>query len=581
MVKGLRAFLTLAIGFSGSFLNAHQAQVLTIPAGVLTSAGIPAAFVAHFALFVSCVLLWTLFCGTFFKYCFRLPIIAGQIIGGILLGPSGINIGSYAIFNEPLELVDAATGHMYSLLSFDLFVFTLILIASTLTVSYLLWIAGHETDVRDLLKVGLTATTAGILGALIPIAMTVFGVFTLFSFGYTLVQAVGLGLIFAATSVSIPVAMLVSQKKMHLKSSKATLGAAIIDDVFAVILLSLFFIVVQQGTLGGENVLAGHQSGSLWTSLSYMFLAAVAIAITGYFLIPRFLIWLEKHGYSYLIASVASGMMLLYFAFAELFGGLTGITGAYFIGLFHKMGDAEHHAEKIISPYVNTYLLPLFLASIGLQLDMNALTLHEWLIVVLLLFIAILSKLLGCWVATGISNLIVRNKTSDRWTLLETYIFGSSMVARGEVGLVVSTILRGTGLITAPQYIIAVVVIVLTTIATPIMLAIGFAFQEEEPEGFIDSTLIQSQNIGLFEHIGAEQMFNIIVDVLGRSQTHETSVHLSEEGSRMITIDGFEVKIVLIPGEGITVEGNKKLIRRIMITVQKAIKEDIQALSQV
>lgn len=574
------------LGLLGSALMsgslAAQETALTIPAGVLTGAGIPASFVAHFALFLSCVLLWTLFCGAVLKYCFRLPIIAGQIIGGILLGPSAINIRSYAIFSQPLEFVDATTSQIYSLLSFDLFVFTLILISSTLTVSYLLWIAGHETDVRDLVKVGLTATTAGILGALFPIGMTVLVVYTMFSFGYTLIQAVGLGLIFAATSVSIPVAMLVSQKKMHLKSSKATLGAAIIDDVFAVILLSLFFIVVQQESASGSGLETAHHGGSLWVSLSYMLAAGIAIFLTGYFLVPRLLMWLEKKQHSYLIACVASGMMLLYFAFAELVGGLAGITGAYFIGLFHKMGDEEHHAEKVIAPYVNTFLLPLFLASIGLQLDMSVLALHEWLIVLLLLVIAILSKLLGCWVATGISNMVSGAKASERWTLLETYIFGSSMVARGEVGLVVSTILRGVGLITTQQYTIAVVVIVLTTIATPIMLAIGFAVEESLPEQAVGASqeVVYRKNIGLFHHIGTSQMFDIIVGVLEHSHAYKTTLHLSE-GCRVVTIEGDQVKIVMCPDTGIVVEGNAALIHTIMETVQKALKEETQRLSKV
>jgi len=559
--------------FGGASSGATQ---LTIPAGVLTSAGIPASFVAHFALFLALVLLWTLACGAVLKHWFRLPIIAGQIMGGILLGPSGIDIRSYALFSEPLAMVDAATGKIYTLLSFDLFVFTLILISSTLTVSYLLWIAGHETDVRDLMKVGLTATTAGILGALIPIGMTVLVMFTIFSFGYTLVQAVGLGLIFAATSVSIPVAMLVSQKKMHLKSSKATLGAAIIDDVFAVILLSLFFIVFQNES--GAQI--AHHAGSIWVSLFYMLGTAVAIFLSGYYVVPRILVWLEKHQYGYLIASVASGMMLLYFSFAELVGGLAGITGAYFIGLFHKMGDTEHHAEKAIAPYVNSYLLPLFLASIGLQLDMRILTVHQWLIVALLLVVAIISKLVGCLAATMISNFVSGKNVAQHWTLLETYLFGSSMVARGEVGLVVSTILHGAGWITAEQYTIAVVVIVLTTIATPILLAIGFVIQENEPATAESRVEVFSKNIGHFNQVGTEHMFDIIVGVLEHSHTYKTSVYLSE-GCRVVTIEGDQVKIVMNPQTGITVEGNPALIHAIMERVQEALKSDADRLSGV
>ncbi len=503
-------------------------------------------------------------------------------MGGILLGPSLINIRSYTIFSEPLEFEDVATAQVYSLMSFDLFVFTLILISSTLTVSYLLWIAGHETDVHDLVKVGLTATTAGILGALLPIGMTVLVMYMLLSFGYSFVQAVGLGLILAATSVSIPVAMLVSQKKMHLKSSKATLGAAIIDDVFAVILLSLFFILVQQESLGVGTALeaAPHHGGSLLVSLSYMLFAGIIIFLTGYFVIPRLLLWLDNHQYSYLIASVASGMMLLYFAFAELVGGLAGITGAYFIGLFHRMGDAEHNAEKTISPYVNTFLLPLFLASIGLQIDMHVLALHEWLVVGLLLVIAIVSKLIGCWIATSISNLVAGNDAAQHWTLLETYIFGSSMVARGEVGLVVSTILRGTGLITSPQYTIAVVVIVLTTIATPIMLAIGFSIEDTLPASPGAEPEMYRKNIGRFSHIGTAQMFDIIIGVLEQSEAYKTTIQLSE-GCRIVTIDGYQVKIIMCPDEGIIVEGNSAQVHRIMATVQKAINEDAGRLSKV
>lgn len=61
-----------------------------------------------------------------------------------------------------------------------------------------------------------------------------------------------------------------------------------------------------------------------------------------------------------MIASFANGIMLIYFAGAELIGGLAGITGAYFAGLFHRLGDHRHQAEKSISPFVNAVLLPLF-----------------------------------------------------------------------------------------------------------------------------------------------------------------------------------------------------------------------------
>jgi Kef-type K+ transport system membrane component KefB len=98
----------------------------------------------------------------------------------------------------------------------------------------------------------------------------------------------------------------------------------------------------------------------------------------------------------------------------------------------------------------------------------------SWLLILAMLVVAILAKLAACYMAIGISGLLGFSRA--RWSWLEGYLFGSSMVARGEVGLVVATILRGTQVIAPEQYIMAVMVIILTTIATPVMLALGFAW---------------------------------------------------------------------------------------------------------
>ena len=142
---------------------------LAIPQGVLIASGLSAPFVAKFALFVALLLLWTVAFGKVLKVLLHCPTIAGQIIGGILLGPSFINIAGAKLFVEPLTVIDNATGVLYSLASSDLFIFFILLISSALTVSYLMWIAGHETDIRDIIKVGVTAISAGFLGALLPI----------------------------------------------------------------------------------------------------------------------------------------------------------------------------------------------------------------------------------------------------------------------------------------------------------------------------------------------------------------------------------------------------------------------------
>lgn len=554
-----------------------KSNFLTIPQGVLLGAGLNPTFVATFALFVAIILLWTIAWGKILKKAVRLPVIAGQIIGGILLGPSCINIQGYQFFAVPLQLIDTVSGKFYALASSDLFIFFILLISSAFTVSYLLWIAGHETDIQDILKVGVTAVSAGIFGALLPILMTVAIVSLFFSESFTLAQSIALGLMLSATSVSIPIAMLFAQNKMHLKSSRATLGAAIIDDILTVILLSVFFITAQAGMFGfiNQKIHNAHHVGAI-EAIVYMIVSFAVIFFTGYFIVPPIIRWLKRQHFSHLITPVANGLMLLYFAFAELVGGLAGITGAYFAGLFHRMGDDHHHAEKVISPFVNAILLPLFLGSIGLQVDISILTMSQWIIVFLLLIVAIISKLAGCFLATFLSNISGR-RAANRWNALESYLFGASMVARGEVGLVVATILQGSQVITSQQYVIAVVIIVLTTIAAPIMLALGF-YRLDLVQISPDTSTGFSLNIGLFDIIGTTQMFNIIIDRIEATKAFNTSVYFSE-GCKIINLEGHNVKIILSPEKGIIFKGNRENIDRIIRLVKSSILEEVELLS--
>ncbi len=553
----------------------NNSNSLTIPAGLLVSSGIDSHFVATFSLFVGILLLWTVFWGKLLKGLTRLPVIAGQIIGGILLGPSLINIANLPVFAQPLRLVDYTTNHAYAIASSDLFVFFIVLISSTLTISYLLWIAGHETDVKDILHIGTTAVGAGIFGALFPIGMTT--VAANYGLHWSMPQSMGLGLIFAATSVSIPVAMLFAYNKMHLRSSKATLGAAIVDDILAVILLSLFLIGLQAGTFGPViGLITPAHGGTITATIVYMVMAFVALLGIGYYCIPPVLFRLKARHYSHLIVPLASSVMLFYFAFAELVGGLAGITGAYFAGLFHRMGDTRHQAERVISPFVQSILLPLFLGSIGLQIDVRVLYRWDWVVVAFLLCVAIISKLIGCWVATLLSNCFGR-KGAQRWSLLESYLFGSSMIARGEVGLVIATILYGSKVILPTQYVIAVIVIVLTTIVAPIMLAVGFAYLSVAPrrKGADHEFRL---NIGKFQVVGTAQLFNIIIDRLGATGLLKTAVQFSE-GRKIVNLEDQHVKIILCPDEGILFEGNRGNIEEILRIVKRSMTQEVQRIS--
>ena len=540
MTTRLISFLSTFAGVFFTGLLYAQREVV-LPQGLIVEGGLDVTFVAKFTLFLAIVLLGTIFFGTLLKYLFSCPVIAGQIIGGIFLGPSFFNIAQWSIFADQAQFIDSQFDIVYKIASTDLFIFFILLLSSALTVSYLMWTAGHETDIQDIIKVGLAATIAGILGALIPIGFMYLTSLLVFPSLFNLIQSMGIGLIFSATSVSIPVAMLFSQGKMHLQSSKATLGAAIIDDVFAVILLSMFFVGLQTKVFGAvEGYSAPVHTGGIFEALIYMILAFAVILLVGHFVIPTVLKKLKEYKSLHLMASVANGGMLLYFAFAEIIGGLAGITGAYFSGLFHRMGDKDHAAEKIISPFVNAILLPVFLGSIGLQINVAVLTFFDWIVVTVLLFGAILSKMIGCCLA-GIMSNVSSTKSGYKWRWIDTYLFGSSMVARGEVGLVIATVLRSARVITAHQHVLAVVVIILTTIAAPIMLNLGFAYLDSiKDEQEHDYEL----NIGVFSAIGTIQLFNIIIGIVEAAGLYKTTFIFSE-GRKIVNLEGENVKIIL------------------------------------
>lgn len=545
---------------------------LTIPAGALSSAGLDTIFVAKAALFFAILLLWTIFIGKLCKYWFKLPIIAGQIIGGILLGPSCISIARWPFFMHPLYVFDYATRQVYALVSSDLFIFFIVLLSSVFTISYLLWLAGYETDVKDLLKVGVPAVSAGIFGAIIPIIFC----WLVLDYGWfgsvSTVQSIAMGLVFSATSVSIPVAMLFTANKMHLKSSQASLGAAIIDDILAVVLLSFFFITIQTGTFGIKLNGVSETSTTMGEAIVYMIVAFAFISLIGYYFIPPLIHWLKMKRYYYLIPTVANGVMLVYFGFAELVGGLAGITGAYFAGLFHRLGDSSHRAERVIAPFVNAVLLPLFLGSIGLTVDITLLNAHHWVVVGILVVVAIISKLLACFMAAGLTNLLQKE---NRWTLLESYLFGSSMTARGEVGLVIATILYGARLISADYYIIALVVIILTTIASPIMLSIGFFFVARQvgPEEYL-------LKLGKFEVFGTAQLFNIIIRHVEATKGFHATVQMSE-GCKIISLEDQNIQITFCPDRGLIFEGDQEHIMELLRAIKEEMAHELERFSAV
>lgn len=432
---------------------------IQVPSSLFFQAAFDATIVVQGVLFVTTILAGSLFVGRVMRRFFNMPEVAGQIIGGMLLGPSGFDIAQF--FNIPVVfevLSQQASTQFFVCGSSDLNIYFVVMLSAVFAVPALLWMAGHETDIESVSRVGFSAIIAGVLGAILPIGMISSFLYIVLGDTWSWTSFVGMGLVFAATSVSISIAVFFSYDRMHGRAAQVTLGAAVIDDIVAVVLLSLYMVFAQKG----------HVSVSVASLFIRISSALVLMMVLGYYGIRPFVTWISKHKWYDLLPSVAVVCMGIFFGIAETVGHLAGVTGAYFAGLFHRMGDAHHAAEKKIAPFVQAIFLPLFLGSIGLQVNMRLLGMQDWILLGGILFLAVASKMMACFITLFMDNFLTSKKKP--WSFLEMWIFGTSMVARGEVGLIVSTILYGAHIFSQQQYVIVVVVVTLTTIISPILL---------------------------------------------------------------------------------------------------------------
>lgn len=290
------------------------------------------------------------------------PAVLGGLVAGILLGPSFLNITSIPwLRGEDVGLFLHQLGQLGALL--------------------LMLSAGMEIELQELRASGRPAILAGVAGVVTPILL---GGGLGMLFGFPLPEAVFIGIILAATSVSISAQTLVDIGRLRTPEGVTMLGAAVIDDILDLVALSLFFSLVGAGV-----GVAGAAS-----DLVRMVLVLGGTLVLSVFVLPRLAHLAERMRVSQGVFTLALvGMLFLAWA-TEFVGGLAAITGAFIAGL--GLGRSRHRAEVEQGIHAVTcgLLVPLFLVDIGLQADLpigaGALGLG-----VLLIGMAVLSKGMG------------------------------------------------------------------------------------------------------------------------------------------------------------------------------------------
>ncbi len=371
---------------------------------------------------------------------FGQPRVLGELIVGVILGPTLLDLLHAPILNG-VDLHETITS------------------LAELGVLLLMFIVGLEVNIKELAKVGKIAGIAGFAGAIAPVILALPLVML---FGYGWQPALFVGVTLAATSVSISAQVLLELGFLRTKVGNALLATALIDDVLAILLVSL--AVAFSAGQGGEA--AAVDPGALIAIILRMALYIGGAFLISWFILPRVMNFLDTQPavkQSYGIPAIALLLALLFGWSAETLGGVAAITGAFIagVGFSRAKEDVKHEIEEAASYIAYAFLVPIFFINVGLETDLSTFPLTALPFAGLLLVVALISKLGGCGLGAKLGG----------FTNHESLQLGVCMISRGEVGLIIASLGLSVGVFKADQPLFAslFLVILLTTVVTPIL----------------------------------------------------------------------------------------------------------------
>lgn len=356
----------------------------------------------------------------------KAPQVVGEIIAGLLIGPSVLGLVEQTEFLSQMAEIG---------------------------VVLLMFFAGLETNLKDLMKTGPKAFLIACAGVLVPLI----GGFLLYScfYGFSSVgtdefyTAVFIGVIMTATSVSITVATL--QELGHLKDTVGTtiMSAAIIDDVIGIIVLT--FVIGFKNPESSPFKVVGNTV--------MFFVMALIVGVIGY----RIFKYLDKR-YPHTRRIPIFGLVLCFAMayIAEKYFGIADITGAYVAGIILcSIQDSSYIARKVD---ISSYMIfgPLFFASIGIKTSISAMNGTILLFSIGFVVVALVSKIVGC----GLMSRALGFKGKDSMKI------GVGMMTRGEVALIVSQKGLEVGMIDSVYFTAVILLILVSSIITPIILKV-------------------------------------------------------------------------------------------------------------
>lgn len=362
----------------------------------------------------------------------KAPQVVGEIIAGLIIGPCVLGFVQQTDFISQMAEIG---------------------------VILLMFSAGLDTDLKELLKTGPIAFAIACAGVFIPLIggtilyFAFYGVSPLGSENFY--KAVFIGVIMTATSVSITVQTLKELGKLKTKVGTTVLSAAIIDDVIGIIVLT--FVI---GFKNPEN-----KPLSVIISTILFFIFAIVVGLISY----KIFKWVDnKYPHTRRIPIAGMAYCFAMSFIAERYFGIADITGAYVAGIILcSINDSDYIAEKMD---INSYMLfgPIFFASIGLKTDISNMSFDLLWFSIGFVLVALICKIIGC----GLVSKMCKFNNSDSFKI------GVGMMTRGEVALIVSQKGLAVGLLSDVYFTCVILLIIVSSIATPIILKIMYAKED-------------------------------------------------------------------------------------------------------
>lgn len=366
----------------------------------------------------------------------KAPQVAGQIVAGLLIGPCCLGLVQQSDFITKMAEIG---------------------------VILVMFSAGLGTDLKDLIKTGPKALAIACNGVFIPFifgALLYFAFYGFDGFGTTgFFAAMSIGAIMTATSVSITVAALLELGKIKGIVGTTILSSAIIDDVIGIIVLTF--------VIGFKNPDVKPGMVIIKTILFFI------ISLVGGVLAYKFFKWLDDRNPHTQRIPIFGFVLCFSLAYvAEKYFGIADITGAYVAGIILcNLKDADYINSKT---HISTYMIfaPVFFVGIGLKTTFDAMNAKLLLFCIAFVIVALLTKIIGC----GLMAKLCRFNWSDSLKI------GVGMMTRGEVALIVAQKCLSVGMITSEFFTAVILLIIFSSVLTPIILKLLYSRDKESPE---------------------------------------------------------------------------------------------------